>query len=180
MPKATGINEGRFKDLILYASKQLADDPAFGSTKLNKVLFFSDFEAYRTLGSSITGAEYQKNHYGPTARLYVPLVDQMLGHAFVRIEKRFVGGHAQDVLTPLVEPNMKQFSTAELEIVDRIIAEMRTFTNTEASDLSHERSPGWQLLELGDTIPYETALIDTEPPSNADVAYFRQLHGIPA
>jgi hypothetical protein len=44
---------GRFKDAVLYIAEQLADDPTFGSTKLNKILYFSDTAAYRKLGRPI-------------------------------------------------------------------------------------------------------------------------------
>ena len=35
-------------------------------TKLNKLLFISDFAFYKLTGKSISGEIYYKNHYGPT------------------------------------------------------------------------------------------------------------------
>ncbi len=61
-------NEKRFGELLLYISKKCASDPKFGATKLNKILFYSDFLAYAQLGNSITGCEYQKLPHGPVPK----------------------------------------------------------------------------------------------------------------
>lgn len=178
MPRQTGyeFNQRRFKDLLIYVSKRLANDPTYGETKLNKVLFFSDFEAYRALGQPITGAEYQKNHHGPTARLYTVMRDELLRLGQLKVERRMVVDHVQDVLKSHdIEPFLDQFSAAELEIVDAVIEEMRGYNNVEVSDLSHERSAGWIAHDFGETIPYPTALISTEPVDAQVIAYFEQL-----
>jgi hypothetical protein len=158
------FDERRFKDLLLYVADSLSDDPTFGETKLNKVLFFSDFEAFKHLGRPITGAEYQKNKYGPTARRYTVMRDELIRWDQLRVERRMVVDHVQDVLRPHnIKPNLAQFSEDELRIVDSVIKEMRRYTNTEASDESHKRSAGWLARDLGETIPYSSALINPEP-----------------
>ncbi len=43
-------NEKKFAELILYVSQKSTFDSTFGSTKLNKILYFSDFLAYGKLG----------------------------------------------------------------------------------------------------------------------------------
>lgn len=168
------FNERRFKDLLLYVAQQLADDPTFGETKLNKVLFFADFEAFRLLGGPITGAEYQKNKFGPTARRYTVMRDELIRWEQLEVERRVVVDHVQDVPTlKNIEPNIEQFSPDELAIVDRVIAEMRLYTNTEASDESHKRSAGWRARDFGETIPYSSALINPEPLDDAALAGLR-------
>lgn len=165
------FNEAKFKDLLLYASAKLGDDPTFGETKLNKILFFSDFEAYKMLGRPITGAEYQKNKFGPTARLYTVMRDELLRWGQLRVERKMVVDHVQDVLQPHeIEANTEQFSAEELEIIDAVIEEMRQYTNTEAGDESHKRSAGWLTRDLGETIPYSSALINLEPLDDALIA----------
>lgn len=173
------INPRRFKDLILYISERLADDSTFGSTKLNKVLWFSDFEAYRSLGEPITGAQYMKNLYGPTAREFVPLLNELLRDDQVEIAKRVIAGHPQDVTSSKVSVDL-DLSEAELQILDSVIEDLRGKTAGEVSDLSHEQSPGWQLTDYQETIPYESALISTEVPNDEALDYFRKLHGLAA
>ena len=158
------FSERRFKDLLLYVAEKLGDDPTFGETKLNKVLFFSDFNAYRFLGHPITGAEYQKNRYGPTARLYTVMRDELIRRNQLVVERRLVVDHVQDIVRPHnIVANTDQFSSEELRIVDEVIEEMRQYTNAEASDASHKRSAGWLARDMGETIPYSSALINPEP-----------------
>jgi len=158
------FDESKFKDLLLYVAKRLANDPTFGETKLNKVMFFSDFEGYRLLGAPITGAEYQKNKYGPTARLYTVMRDELIRWGQIEVERRMVVDHPQDVVRlKNIEPNMSRFKPEEIELIDRIIEKMRRYNNKEVSDLSHERAAGWNVAEhFGDEIPYETAFISTD------------------
>ena len=61
-------DDRRFAELMLYISQKSKDDPKFGATKLNKLLFYSDFLAYANLGDSITGFEYQKLEHSPGPR----------------------------------------------------------------------------------------------------------------
>jgi hypothetical protein len=174
--KTFEFNAGKFKDLLLYVCERLSDDSTFGETKLNKTLFFSDFKAFRLLGAPITGAEYQKNRYGPTARLYTVMRDELLSADQLRVEPHPVVDHVQDVLAPHnIKPNLTQFTKEELAIVDDVIDEMRQYTNTQASDLSHEKAAGWVAHDQGETIPYETALISMEPVDEQVVAYFETL-----
>ena len=49
----------KFCELVLYIAKRSEDDPRFCAVKLNKIMYYSDFGAYRRLGQSITGANYQ-------------------------------------------------------------------------------------------------------------------------
>lgn len=94
----------RLKELMLYVSERLFDDPSFGAVKLNKVLYFSDLIAYSSLGHPITGATY----------------------------------------------------------------DLRGRSASEVSDLSH-RAVGWQIAEIGEDIPYETALLSDDPLTMEDV-----------
>ena len=55
----------KFRELIVYICKKSEGDPTFGAVKLNKILYYADFAAYRILGKPITGAQYQKLREGP-------------------------------------------------------------------------------------------------------------------
>ncbi len=156
---------GRFKDVVLYVAEQLADDPTFGSTKLNKILYFVDTDAYRMLGEPITGALYQRNHHGPTAVEYPPMIDDMLGNGMITVRRAKVVDHEQDVVatTGKFSARVEQFSETEREILDRRIAEFRAYSNTESSDESHSQAAGWLTRNQGEPIPYITSLIDPTP-----------------
>jgi uncharacterized phage-associated protein len=160
------FNERRFKDVMLHAAEKLADDPTFGETKLNKILYFIDFEGFRLLGQPITGAEYQKNKFGPTARLYTIMRDELIRRDAIEVKRRLVADHVQDVVTLKPEgirANMDQFSDEERALIDSVIEKMREYNNREVSDNTHERSAGWRAMKMGRTIPYSSAIIDPTP-----------------
>jgi hypothetical protein len=173
------IDDRKFKDLILYVAARLQDDPSFGETKLNKTLFFSDFEAYRLLGEPITGAEYQRNHYGPTARIFTILRDQMLRDGEISVEPRIIAEYTQNVITPLAGPQTG-FSPEQREIIDAVIERMRPFNNVQVSDKSHEHSAGWRAMKSGATIPYSSAIIDPTPLSDTQRTNLRSRVGLAA
>ncbi len=56
----------KFRELILFIARETKDDRSCGATKLNKILFYSDFRAYEQLGRSITGECYQNLEHAGT------------------------------------------------------------------------------------------------------------------
>ena len=55
----------KLKELVLYIAQKSEDDPSFGATKLNKILFAADFYFFGQTGRSITGASYVHRGKGP-------------------------------------------------------------------------------------------------------------------
>lgn len=165
----------RFKELVLYFSQRGRDEAlVIGSTKLNKLLFFVDFEAYARLGRPITGATYQRLEHGPAPRELLYIRDELLRDGEVRWKEK-QQNEWDDVLVPVGSADLSTFTNDEREIVDRIFDEMRPLNATAASDLSHQRSAGWRVLKNGETIPYETAFISTEPAPQEAIELGRKL-----
>src|SRR5690349_19736644 len=108
----------KFKELVLYIASKSAGDEQFGSTKLNKLLYNIDFRAYLTLGRPITGARYQHQPQGPTARALLPVQEEMYDYGEARIEVRDYYGREQNRLVALREPMVAAFTADELAIID--------------------------------------------------------------
>jgi Protein of unknown function (DUF4065) len=155
--KAT-YDERKFTELVLYVAGRLQSDRSGGATKLNKVLFFSDFAHVRRTGSPITGAVYQKLEHGPAARRLRPIRDQLIlkGDAELR-DDEFLG-YQQHRLVPRRQADLTVFSKDELDTIDRVLADLDGLNARQVSDLSHEEA-GWRLVDFGDDIPYESALV---------------------
>lgn len=69
-------SEEKLRELILYIAQKSKTDPRCGAVKLNKLLYYADFSAYRLLGRAITGAEYQHLKKGRRPeRAYQPKQD---------------------------------------------------------------------------------------------------------
>lgn len=48
--RSAQTDDRKMKELILYLASRSEEDPRFSATKLNKLLFYCDFTAYRRLG----------------------------------------------------------------------------------------------------------------------------------
>lgn len=168
----------KFKELVLYFAKRgLEEGLVIGSTKLNKLLFFSDFRAYVKLGQPITGARYQKLQWGPAPRALLPVREELIEDGDARFSD---SEDWNQVLEPQRDPDMSLFSEDEKFIADQVFEQLRRFNATAASDYSHENSPGWNAADEYEDIPYATARISTERPPEHVFAFFRNLHGVAA
>ena len=153
----------KFRELILYVARESQDDPRCGSVKLNKILFYADFEAYRRLGASISGQEYQKLEHGPAPRRLIPVIADMEKRGWCAWASRDYYGFALKKLIALREPDLSVLSAAELDIVNRVVRDLWELNATEVSDLSH-RFAGWQAAEYGEEIPYNTVFVGAPRP----------------
>lgn len=160
-------NPEKLKNLILYVAEQSKDDPYFGATKLNKILYYVDFRAYRELGCPITGAEYQKLPDGPAPRELLKVRRQLLNEGRIALQNRQVFNYVQQRIVPL-DPAVdtgSSFLPNELAIIDDVLLMLRGKSGTEASEMSHDEA-GWKLVGYYQTIPYETAWF---PPQGTEL-----------
>jgi uncharacterized phage-associated protein len=162
-------DEDKLAELILYVCQQCADDPCFGATKLNKILYFSDFLQYANTGRPITGVEYQKLEYGPVPRRLLPVRRNLEKKGALGIQPtRLASGAVQQKPVNLRAPDLKDFSGDEIATVDRVIRVLGKMDSSSVSDLSHQMV-GWQAVETGETIPYSSILISNPPLTPAEM-----------
>ena len=166
------LDETKFRELILYIADKCSDDRLWGATKLNKQLFFCDFLAYKHLGHSITGADYIALEHGPGPRSMVPVRGQMKNDGEIRL----VQNGLQQRIVPLRQANTELFSFEELQLVNKVVEEIKDSTADEVSDLSHAFL-GWQAaraesIATGNSvsIPYETVFVQIPSPTEQEIA----------
>ena len=154
----------KFKELIVYVAAKAQDDPAFGAIKLNKILYYADFAAYRQLGAPITGAAYFKLREGPAPRQLLAARDELVDEGRLRIEERRHFAYLQKRLAPSpgCAPDPEFLRPEERELVDQVIEFFWGKSAREVSDYSH-REPGWILAEDRADIPYESAWLSGDP-----------------
>ena len=168
------FDSAKFRELVLYIAENSEDDPKFGVVKLNKILYYSDFESYRRLGQPITGATYRKYSEGPAPSEMLEQRRVMVDSARITVETRPHFSGAQQRIVPLSESDTGLFSYDELAIVNETIEGMRHMTAHEAVSLSH-RELGWQTAEYGETIPYPTAWLSPGPLPQEAEEYAREV-----
>ena len=77
--KEIEFDEVKFRELLVYIANKCENDIYFGATKLNKILFYSDFICYYMHGKPITGAEYKALQRGPVPTILKRIREQMHG-----------------------------------------------------------------------------------------------------
>jgi hypothetical protein len=145
------------KELIVYIADRLSLHHKFGATKLNKILFFSDFIAYAKLGKSITGEEYQKLPQGPAPKYLVPVRKEMDSKDIICSQRETFSG-IQHRIAPLRSPRLEKFTPEQISIIDQVIDALKDKDADEVSELSHFFI-GWKIVKEGEEIPYETVFL---------------------
>jgi len=163
----------RLRELMLYVAKKCSDDPSFGATKLNKILYFSDFLSYLNDGRPVTGSEYMAQQHGPVPKRLVPMRQELEGAGDAVVEKRTRLTHEQHRLVPLRDPDLSLFSSREIAIVDEVIERLKGRAAWEVSMLSHGMA--WNVPAEGESIPYQAAFLSSDPLTPDDIAWAQEL-----
>lgn len=170
-------DEEKLRELILYIADKCEQDTYFGATKLNKVLFFADFLAFKQLGHSITGAEYIALEHGPVPRRLLPVKEQLTNEGDIAEQQRF----RQKRIVVLREPDLSKFSAEEIALVDAVIDALRHQNAETVSNLSHGFlgwKAAWAEREATDkqsVIPYSTVFVSKAPADDFEKAHAHEL-----
>jgi uncharacterized phage-associated protein len=151
-------NEEKFAELLLCVAKRTAGDSTVGSSKLNKLLYFAEFSSVRMTGMPITGVEYQRLDNGSAPRRLLPIRGALIQDGAAELQHATVFGFAQQRLVALRKPDMSQFSSDEIEIIDQVVDLLWGKSATELREILR-REMGWRMVGDRETIPYESALI---------------------
>lgn len=168
-------NERKLAELILYISQKCADDPSFGSVKLNKILCYSDFIFYAYHQRGITNVPYQKLPNGPAPRKLVPVRNRLIKLRALGMQEVFLkSGRVQRRPVNLRPPQLDVFTAEEIAVVDRVIDTHKRMRADEASRVSHDLV-GWAIVEEKETIPYRTIYFANPPLSQDEEFRAREL-----
>jgi hypothetical protein len=168
--------------MILYITAASAQDPRFGIVKLQKLMYFADFTAYRELGRSISSVEYYHMPNGPMADGLKIALAELEDNESVVIQREIRPPARQpaEIVRPRREPRHELFSDQERQILDNVVKRHWSLSGAQISDLVHDE-PGWRLTEHGETIPYETAWLIPTRATPEKLQYARELaakHGL--
>ena len=167
-------SDRRLGDLLLYVTGRLRDEPAAGSTKVNKLLYFAEQAHVRAHGVPITGAEYQRLEHGPAPRRLKPVRDALVANGDAEVIEETILGRLQHRLVPKRPPRFDVFTNDQVAAVDEVLERFGGHTGTQLTAASHEDA-GWRMVAEGETIPLETAFLDLEQRPAWALARAREL-----
>lgn len=150
----------KLKELIVYISTKCTNDFRYNKTKLNKILYYSDFLFYLVNQKPITGHTYVHAPRGPIPDSIEGLLKEMeRKDVFMAVSK--AGPYDEFRPVAMRTPKLEMFTAKEISFVDSIIEELSTshrITATEVSEATHKKM-GWLVTKNGDEIPYETIFV---------------------
>ena len=113
-------------------------------TKLNKLLFYTDFAHFRNIGQSITGLRYNAIQFGPVPYNYDILFGTLADLDIVDIEYAMTpNGEVERILpNPNYHFDASLFLPSELESMEYVSKIFKDTTASEIADISH-KEPAW-------------------------------------
>jgi uncharacterized phage-associated protein len=126
-----------------------------GRVKLHKILYFSDFLRYLEAGAPLTGEDYIKQKFGPTARHLNKALRELQQNGSLRISERPFHGYTKQLFDSLKSPATNLVSEDEAKLLRDVIGFACGRTASEMSELSH--SEPWEMAATGERIPYYMA-----------------------
>lgn len=152
-------NEFKVSQMISYFSQSITD---LYKTKLNKLLFFSDFLCYKKTGYSISGVAYRAIQKGPVpaeyGKLYIKLVDDGL----VQLEfVDFLNGYYGEALKSKTF-SQDSFTKKELESMNEVRLKFGEKTTNEMVEISHQEKAWVDNIDNHSIISYSKYAFDLE------------------
>jgi hypothetical protein len=168
-------NEEKLGELIVYISLKCANDRRFGATKLNKLLYFSDFFSFGKRGKSITEVPYQHLKNGPAPRRFKVVENTLIEARAIAVQKiKFPNGKTQIKTIALRNPDLSSFSGEEIALVDQLIDKHWDDDSDSISNCSHNYV-GWKMTKMGEDIPYGSIFLSDEPLTLAEIERGQEL-----
>jgi hypothetical protein len=152
----------KLKELILHVSAKYHGDSKFGSTKLYKLVAFTDMVHFARTGHSVTGQEYKKLPQGHVATGMSEAIDELIEDRKLEIKKESHYEYVAKVPVALKEPDYGNFTPEEIATIDEILGGFQDMNNTEISNFAHRITPNWDLIPEQQTIPLGAILFPSD------------------
>jgi uncharacterized phage-associated protein len=131
-------NLEKISHMIMFFS----DNAQTFKTKLNKLLFYSDFLAFKNSGFGISGLDYRAIAFGPVPAKFEKLYDEISEGDLLQREYTDEHGYEGSYFIPMLTFNELLFDQFELEIMKLVADKFKWHSSTEIKDLSHSE-PAW-------------------------------------
>lgn len=142
----------KFKQLYYYILKTFFSEHGIPKTKLAKLLYIIDFTYFYIYGESMTGASYYRNHYGPVAKDFLALTDELFENGQINIK---VLDFAQliSISTTNNDTNFNVFDDKEKEVISMVCDYWKDKRTSEIVNFTHSQK-AWSERMDGEFIPY--------------------------
>lgn len=146
------INIERLRNMILFFS-----EGGVWKTKLNKLLWYADFVAFRRNTCSLSGIAYQRQTHGPVPFHFFTMLDVFEEEGDIQMEETLIGGYEGTMIYSTKEPDLSCFSASERDVLHFTRNYFARFNSGAISDMSHQER-AWIETPQGHFIPYDYAI----------------------
>ncbi len=134
------------------------------------MLYFADMFSFVQEGRPITGEEYLKQKFGPTARQLGAVIRQLEEQGVLKIEEQVYFGFKKKTYLILKSYEPARLSESDQSLLREVADFVRGHSARSISDVSHDSV--WQAAAMGELLPYYTALqLSAEEATEDDMTW---------
>lgn len=159
----TGSRKFSFAKLSAMAAYITLHGKKVCRTKLNKLLFYSDFVNYFLHGHSISGSRYVRHRFGPALDRYESMVSTLKYTGVIRVKNE---SGSEESIVARDKSLVETLSIQEMVTIQWVLANLRSMTASEISQYSRRES-AYRFTRQDDYIAYEYARILRKLPSRS-------------
>lgn len=127
-------NFEKFAAMVLFF---LTKKPPY-KTKLNKLLFYSDFCYYKHHGLGISGSRYRAIEFGPVPSEYDAIYNWLFKNNYITIKECYESFGVTEVFEPIRKFDNELFNKNELECLEFVNSIFIDYSASSLRDLSHK------------------------------------------
>lgn len=152
------LNEEKYKNVILFLSKNVGQGVVWGRKKMYKLLYFLDFDFFEKHEKPITGDIYHKLQMGPAPSYFDAMTEELVSEGLLQITRGRIGPGYNDafVYKALKEPDLGVFDDEEIKMLKKVVKKYGDKTGTELEKLTHKEAP-YLAVDEGEEMPLELA-----------------------
>jgi uncharacterized phage-associated protein len=135
--------------MVSYLSTRTQD---LYKTKLNKLLFYSDFANYYLHGFSISGSRYVHLPYGPVPEGYEETLETLNHYGVVNISRQ----NSSDLVQSGENSTIEFLTSEEVQSLDWVLETYGRMSASQLTEISH-RERAYKNTRTGEEIAYEYA-----------------------
>lgn len=111
-------------------------------TKVNKLLFYTDFLNYQRFGTSMMGITYRAIPFGPVPVEYEKIFRQLYDEDVIDIEQFQIDHNYVERFIPNIKFDPELFNEIELRVLEDVAKKFKSKNTTEIVNTSHTE-PAW-------------------------------------
>jgi len=142
----------KLKNILLFFIERLG---SVFNTRMNKLLFYTDFLSYKNRGIAMSGLAYKAIQFGPVPlkwdRVY-SLIDDVDNKIY-----EFPSGISGTKLCSDLSPDLNTFSSDEISILENVLDHFKDATATDISKTSHREDAWKDYINTDKTIDFDEA-----------------------